>query len=573
MKIVALVLAIFLAAAGGAVAQQSRPRVSEPPSGTARIRGTVVDASTGTPVRRAALRLTMIPATLGTWTATTDGSGAFELPGLPAGRFSLRVSKGGFITVGPGQQTPTDRANPIETANGSTVDLSPIRLPRGGVITGRIGDEYGDVVPEITVQAFRAEYMQGVRRLTSVRSAQTNDIGEFRIYGLQPGTYYVAATARAADGSPLQVTEPGTQAVRGGGGVAPTFFPGTASASEAQRIGVVAGTEAPGVDFSLLAVRLARISGVVVDSRGRLARDYAVMLQPARPDGALLGGASVAETDAEGRFTIENVAPNDYRLDARAKSYFEAVARSGRVGQTQAADALEFASVPLTVTGADLASIPVRLTAGHMMTGRVMIRGAAPDPRTLNALRVSVMPGTGGVSATMLAAHAPVAGDGTFQVRGLMGRLFVRVSGLPSGWALEGVRTRGLDITDEGVDILENVEDVEIVVTARPAGVAGVVTDAAGTLVPEAVVMIFPEAPEYRTAPHNRFVATGRTGADGKFDVRALPAATYFAVAVPSLADGEWAEPEQLERMASRATRFTLAEGESKIIALRLHVQ
>jgi len=573
MRICALVIALGLTSVAAGIPPHAQSPAQA--TGTARIRGSVVDASTGTPVRRAGLRLRMIPATLGTWTAVTDGAGAFEFPGLPAGRFTLTASKGGFITLGPGQKEPRDRARPIQTSEGSTVDLPPIALPRGGVITGRIVDEYGDAVPEVTVQAYRAQYMQGMRRLTSVRGAQSNDIGQFRIYGLQPGTYYVAATARAADGSPIQFTQPSTQAVRGGAGLAPTFFPGAVSAEGAQRIEVTPGTEVPGVDFSLLAVRLARISGVVVDSRGRPANAHAVLLQPARSDGALLlGGASVAETDAAGRFTLENVAPNDYRLEVRAAAYFEAVAQGGsRAGQMQAADAPEFASVPLTVTGEDLAGLSVRLTAGHQMSGRVIVEGAEPDPHMVDALSVSVMPGSGGVSAAMLAAHAPVADDGSFLVRGLMGRRFVRVNGLPRGWALKSVRAGGMDVTDEGIEILENVEGVELVVTTTPTLVSGIVTDAAGALVPEAAVIIFPEARERRTGPHNRFVTTVRTRADGRFEARALPAATYFAIAVPHLEDGEWAEPEQLERMASRATRFTLADGESKTIAVRVQVR
>ena len=76
-----------------------------------------------------------------------------------------------------------------------------------------------------------------------------------------------------------------------------------------------------------------------------------------------------------------------------------------------------------------------------------------------------------------------------------------------------------------------------------------------------------------RAAPLNRFVTSTRAGDDGAFTVRALPAATYFAVAVPSLVDGEWAEPEQLERLTTHATRFTLAPGESKTIAIRLSLQ
>lgn len=568
MSICALVIALGLTSLAAEIPQREQSPAQT--AGTARIRGSVVDASTGTPVRRATMRLRMNPGG-GNWRAITDANGAFEFPRLPAGRFTLTASKGGFITLGPGQKEPRDRARPIQTSEGSTVDLPPIALPRGGVITGRIVDEYGDVVPEITVQAFRAQYMQGIRRLTSVRSGQTNDIGQFRIYGLQPGTYYVAAAARPADGSRLQMTEPGTQAVRGGAGLAPTFFPGTVSAEDAQRIEVTGGTEVPGVDFQLLPVRLARISGMVVDSRGKPANAHAVLLQPDRPDGALLlGEVPIAETDANGRFTLENVAPNDYRLDVRAKAYFEALAQGGRIAQMQRADASEFASVPLRVTGEDLVGISVRLTDGHQMTGRVIVEGAQPDPRVLDALSVSVMPGSGSVSATMLAARAPVSADGSFRVRGLMGRRFVRVSGLPRGWALKSVRAGGMDVTDEGIDVLENVEGVEIVVTPTPTLVSGVVTDAAGAVVPDAVVIIYPEAREHRTGPHNRFVTTVRTGTDGRFEVRALPPETYFAVAVPHLQDGEWAEPGNLDRLTAHATQFSLSEGGSTTVALRI---
>lgn len=570
VTIVALVLAIVAHAAAGQAPSQARPQTPEPRTGTSRIRGTVVDAGTGTPVRRAAIRLRAVPASLGTWTATTDGSGAFDFPALPAGRFSLTATKGGYITLSAGQRLPTDTARAIQVSDGQTVDLPPIYLPRGGVITGLIGDEYGDAVPEVAVQVYRAEYMQGVRRLVSVRSSNTNDIGQYRLYGLQPGTYYVAATARGADGSPIQFMEPGTQAVRGAGGLAPTFFPGTVAAGDAQRIEVAAGAETAGVDFSLLAVRLARISGTIVDSRGRPAGAYAVMLNPARSDGALLlGGAIVAEADGSGRFTLANVPPGDYRLDVRSTAHFEAIAQGARAGQPQHTDAWEFASVPITIAGEDIAGLPVTLTSGYRMTGRVVLTGADPDPRVFRALRISVMEASAGISATMLTASAPVAEDGTFEVRGLMGRRYVRVSGL-NQWVLDSVRARGIDVTDDGIEIRDGVEGVEVVLTTQPTQLSGVVTDTAGTLVPDAAVIIFPEDRERRRGPLNRFVTSARTGADGTFSVRALPAATYFAIAVPALADGEWAEPEQLERLVAHAIRFTLAPGESKTLGLKL---
>jgi hypothetical protein len=49
-----------------------------------------------------------------------------------------------------------------------------------------------------------------------------------------------------------------------------------------------------------------------------------------------------------------------------------------------------------------------------------------------------------------------------------MGRRFVRVNALPPGWALKSVRAGGMDVTDAGIEILENLEGVEIVVTASP---------------------------------------------------------------------------------------------------------
>lgn len=561
-----ILLAVLLVAGVGA--EQSQKVQLAP--GTARIRGTVVDAGTATPVRRASLRLTMTSPGRGTWTAITDGSGAFEFPNLPAGRFVLSVTKGGYVSLGPGQQDPRDPARPIATSDGSTVDLPPIMLPRGGVITGRILDEYGDAVPEITVQAFRAEYIRGVRRLSSARSGQTNDIGQFRLYGLQPGTYYVAASARGADGRPITIAEPGTEAVAGAGGLAPTFFPGTVMVSQAQRIEVSAGSEIPGVDFSLLPVRLARLSGTVVDSRGKPVSGYVVMLNQARPEAWQLGELKVAEADDSGRFALPDVPPGEYRLDVRSKASIEAIARTGGAGQSQADDAPEFASVPLSVNGEDVPGLTIRLTPGFEMRGRVVAGGSALSPDELTKIRVSVLEGIPGMSATMLAAGASVQDDATFRVRGLIGRRFVRVSGLPQGWVLESVHAGGVDVTDAGIDIQQDVHDVQITLTNRPGAIAGIVTDASGNPAPGAAVAIFPEDRDRRAAPLNRFLATVRTGPDGKFEVKGLPPGTYFAFAVPRLVDGEWAHPDQLERTAPRATRVTLADGQSIAIALRL---
>src|SRR2546423_1809774 len=81
-------------------------------------------------------------------------------------------------------------------ADGQTLDNINISLPRGAVITGRVTDEFGDPAPSVSVSLMRLQFQQGQQRLVPAGAGGfpgTNDIGEYRIFGLPPGQYYVAA--------------------------------------------------------------------------------------------------------------------------------------------------------------------------------------------------------------------------------------------------------------------------------------------------------------------------------------------------------------------------------------------
>jgi protocatechuate 3,4-dioxygenase beta subunit len=448
-------------------------------------------------------------------------------------------------------------------------------LTRGGVITGRVLDAFGDPVTEASVSAYRAEYIQpGVRRLSAGRPVQTNDLGDFRIYGVAPGKYYVGASLR-----PLPSAESGNAPPRmipTTEGVATTFFPGTVAASDARMLTVEAGKETPSVDIVLQSVRLARVTGSVVDSRGRPSPNMIVWLNPARADGALIptGGAfDMAEVDAAGRFSVPNIAPGDYRLDVQAKAKFEAIANSGTtgIGTTGAGSGLEFASVPVTVNGENVDALMVQTTAGLKMTGRLVVEGGAFPPDAMAKVKVNVSPvlQSTGLSAGLLSSGASVQPDGTFEVGGLIGSRLVRVGSLPAGAALKSVRANGMDVTDDGLEIGQaDVSDVEILVTTTPTKVTGTVTDSAGNPERDYVVVVFADDKRRWTAPLNRFVVSARPNADGVFTLTALPPANYLAIALTSAEAGEWAEPENLDRLRAKATAFTLADRESKSLVL-----
>src|SRR5687768_17577104 len=189
---------------GGGEPMRIPPQGREFKTGTGRIKGRLVTADTGTPVRRAQVRLSgpdIMPKS-----AATDQEGRFEFKDLPAGAFSVSASKSGFVTVNYGQKRPFEPGKPIEIVDGQVVENADITMPRGSVISGRIMDEFGDPIADTQVSAMRSTWVNGRRRLQSAgRTATTNDLGQYRIYGLPPGDYFVSATLRG--GQEMMVME------------------------------------------------------------------------------------------------------------------------------------------------------------------------------------------------------------------------------------------------------------------------------------------------------------------------------------------------------------------------------
>ena len=124
----------------------------------------------------------------------TDADGRYEFR-RAAGRpiFGQRLENRRLSAGRYGQTQPGMSGKPVVLADNQTAGDIDIRLPRGAVITGRITDEFGDPVPSARVTLMRQQFRQGQRTLTPANNATTNDIGEYRLFGLAPGQYYVSA--------------------------------------------------------------------------------------------------------------------------------------------------------------------------------------------------------------------------------------------------------------------------------------------------------------------------------------------------------------------------------------------
>src|SRR2546421_1094392 len=166
-----------------------------PPTPAGRITGRVLAADNGRPIRRARVFVsaTELPGGRG---AMTDDQGVYDITELPAGRYTVTVSKSGFVSLAYGQRRPLQSGTPLQLLDNQQLKGVDFRLPRGSVIAGTIVDEVGDPMPGVTVRVMRYQYLQGDRRLTPAGGGQTDDKGQFRVWGLMPGEYYVNGIVR-----------------------------------------------------------------------------------------------------------------------------------------------------------------------------------------------------------------------------------------------------------------------------------------------------------------------------------------------------------------------------------------
>jgi hypothetical protein len=572
---------------------QPRPGVRMPardlpeaPAGTARISGRVLAADNGMPVRRAQVRVSSSELPGGRL-AISDADGRYSFAELPAGRYTLHVIKAGFVSIQYGQIRPFEPGRPVDLADRQHLERVDFVLPRGGVITGRVLDEFGDPVAEATVQVLRYQYMSGERQLTPAgRGDQTNDLGQFRIFGLSPGDYIVSATVRsemmgmgaisAEAGARMTVMTgmlvPGSDDAERTG-YAPTYFPGTTSPAEAQRVRVAVAQETSGIEFSLIETQLSRISGIALRADGRPMTAGFVTLVPGDRGRMMMAGGRSGQIQGDGSFTIAGVPPGEYVLQARAMPEMEGGGR-GQMVMRFGPDGpeMEMALLPLTVTGADVSGLTLMATRGADVNGRVVFEGALPSPAELERVRVNAGPGTpaGGMMFMGPGGAASVKEDGTFELRNLIGPRLIRVAA-PAGWILKAVYYGGRDIVDTPFEFLEGDDGgtLDVVLTNRAAEVSGTVGDGRGGLAEDSTVLLFADDPD-RWGFQSRFVRTARPDQAGRYTVPALPAATYVAVALGYVERGQWNDPEFLEQVRPLGTRVTLGEGESRVLDLQL---
>jgi hypothetical protein len=175
--VVILVAGCFSALSAPTISAQTPARDKPEPAGTAVIRGRIVDAASGDPVRKARVRASNPTVLPNGRAATTDATGRYELKTLPAGQYTVSAGKPNYVAISYGETRPFDSGKLIDVAEGQTVDRIDLKLSRAGVITGRITDEFGEPMAGVQVSAVRFQFMNGSRRDRRTTSASSGCSG------------------------------------------------------------------------------------------------------------------------------------------------------------------------------------------------------------------------------------------------------------------------------------------------------------------------------------------------------------------------------------------------------------
>lgn len=228
---------------GPAFGQIGSAGVDSQPVGSAQLGGRIVASDNLAPVKRAFVRLsgmadslqgTAPPREPVTRQVETDDNGRFDFANLPGGSYHLTIEpQHGFVRP--------SRPRDATLADGQTVDVT-VPLERTGAIAGHIVDENGDSVLGAQVQALRRnDFDLHVTPVGFTSPATTDDLGQFRLFNLPPGEYYVVATYTPPHRDPDAAARTG---------YATTYYPGSRVLQDGWRVLVRAGQDTSSIDRS-----------------------------------------------------------------------------------------------------------------------------------------------------------------------------------------------------------------------------------------------------------------------------------------------------------------------------------
>jgi hypothetical protein len=537
----------------GCIAFAQAPSSDAPSkSEDARIDGQVLSDADGLPLRRAHVTLRPLQAGLSAAGVDADDTGNFTIRKIAPGLYSLIAERDGYLTSATCRRGALRMPPEFYIAGGDKITDITFRLRPWAVLAGKVRMDDGEPGVGVRVELYREYRTRGRHGYGVVSAVATNDRGEYRVYGLQPGAYFVAAVYDKAPLVPGAQDQPPTDALGRElplTGYTTTFFPNTEKLSEALPIRVDSGQDLSGIDLTLQRVLKVKVRGQVTSgiSGARLGRATMTL---ARADASMQGAIPTpakAIFDRDGFFEMANVVPGAYVIQVEASDNGKTL--SGR----------RF----LTVSSDGEANVELVVAAPQPWPGAIVIEGTGrwPDDKTprvtLEARSdtgVAVQPSVQG-----LKFECQVMADETYDVL---------VDNLADDFYVAAVRVGGSDMRALGLPgSLASPLPFEIVLDSRGGKISGRVF---GLVVEDvwsgASMMLVPDPPrgrlqDYRQASADQY---------GQFQIRGVAPGKYTLVAWLEDPPCDVYDPDALDACRAAGAAVTVDAASDQNLALNM---
>ena len=414
-----------------------------------------------------------------------------------------------------------------------------IPLTPGASIRGTVLDEDRKPLPGCNVQALAFQPGQADRKLNGGRGASTDSRGQYRLYGLPSGRYYLMAQCYRTLIAPHPLMRIGPDTDLPQLRYTPEFYPGIPNASGAGRLALAPGADLESIDFQMHLTTTVTVHGRFGGDLEALVHNPQVHLafRDATMSNVLQYGANV--NTRNNSFRITAVPPGQYTLVARAP------------GDPEAYES----ELPLDVGSESPNPVEIDFLAGSNFTGLIEAAHDQPEQASGNAA-IRLLP----MDRSMYIQwpHSNVAKDGSFSFSGVMpGRWRLQVEGL-AGY-VKSFAIGDQPVSPYGFNIAPGSGGaMHVVMGAQTAQVEGTVSgtpEGAGNL----WVMVVPEDAD-RIAAGRTWVSGG--DGNGRFMINGIEPGKYRLYGLAGVEP--WTiqqNPGALKAISERGVQLDLEEG------------
>lgn len=476
---------------------------------TGKIEGTVLDSQTGLPISRAVLSIEDQNRDDGNpLTSVASGAdGHFAITDVPPGSYELSGKKAGFVEKSYGA-TNGGEGIPLTVKAGDTVADIVLRLDRSAVIAGRVVDDEGEPFPGAQVVAMKYIRSGQRKKLLPVLFGQTDDRGEYRIFGLDPGAYYVRCTFPGGLGGTL---DPQTHhRVR----YIPIYYPSAATIEGAVPLKLKPGTEAL-ANFSLSTGQTFAVRGKIA---GAKPGERFILMVTRDESGSDFFGDQRTQPIEGSAFELKDMLPGSYRL------------RVSTIQSNKSPGAA--ASEKVTVADEDVDNVLINIADSTVQVHGVV---KVPPGSKLDFTKLQVHFGGEPPEGS---DESDTAYDFRWQTTPLLNQdgsftatLIPRpynvspaiIGPLPDNWYIQSVTADGNDVSNSGIKVTPELT-LAIALSPDAATISGTVVDSQGKPVAGASIGTVSDQPRF-----------GRTGLrvrstsdqNGKFSFGGIAPGSY----------------------------------------------